>query len=228
MGQLARLSPSVGLYPFDGYRWLRDGAAIAGQTAQSYTPTSADVGHQLACQITATYPLPLLVTAAANSPAITVRSPPAPPSAAPPSLSALRVSPATFRLTGRRVGRSCRASTPANRNDRPCIRAIVLSVSYKLTEAANVALVIERTTTGRLVTGRCKAPTRTTRTRRPCTRVTAHATITHRSKTGTNRLILRGQIRRLELAAGRYTLLATPTTGQLAGKQRSTTFRIMP
>jgi hypothetical protein len=61
-------------------------------------PTGVDVGHQLACEITVTYPLPLLVTAAVSSPAITVQSPPAPPAAPLPSLSALRVSPATFTL----------------------------------------------------------------------------------------------------------------------------------
>ena len=71
----AGVSPSTSLFSFDGYRWLLDGAPIAGQSPQSYTPTNADVGHQLACEITVTYPLPLLVTpASAASAAITVQA----------------------------------------------------------------------------------------------------------------------------------------------------------
>ena len=36
------------------FRWLRDGLAIAGATAQSYTVRGADAGHRLACEVTAT------------------------------------------------------------------------------------------------------------------------------------------------------------------------------
>ena len=71
----AGVTPSVSFYSFDGYQWLRDGAAIAGQNAQTYTPTAGDVGHQLSCKITVTYPLPLLVTTSATSAAITVQLP---------------------------------------------------------------------------------------------------------------------------------------------------------
>jgi len=46
---------------------------IAGATGQSYTPTSADVRHQLSCSVTATYPL-LVVTVSATSAPTTVFS----------------------------------------------------------------------------------------------------------------------------------------------------------
>jgi hypothetical protein len=36
------------------YAWLRDGSPIAGQTASSYTVQSADQGHSISCQVTAT------------------------------------------------------------------------------------------------------------------------------------------------------------------------------
>ena len=39
--------------PF-GYRWLREGSAISGATSASYVVQSADEGHGLACEVTAT------------------------------------------------------------------------------------------------------------------------------------------------------------------------------
>ncbi len=39
--------------PF-GYRWLREGSAISGVTSASYVVQSADEGHGLACEVTAT------------------------------------------------------------------------------------------------------------------------------------------------------------------------------
>ena len=70
--QWAGLAPSYGAFWFDGYQWLRDGLPIVGQTGQSYLSVAGDVGHQLACTITVTYALPLDVTTAATSAAITV------------------------------------------------------------------------------------------------------------------------------------------------------------
>jgi len=39
--------------PF-GYQWLREGSAISGATSASYVVQSADEGHGLACEVTAT------------------------------------------------------------------------------------------------------------------------------------------------------------------------------
>ena len=47
--------PSLNAFGFDGYQWLIDGSAVAGQTAQSYTPAVADIGHELSCTVTVTY-----------------------------------------------------------------------------------------------------------------------------------------------------------------------------
>jgi hypothetical protein len=54
-------------FGFDGYRWLRDGSPIAGQTGHSYTPTTGDVGHQLSCAVTVTYPLLEVTDSAASA-----------------------------------------------------------------------------------------------------------------------------------------------------------------
>lgn len=47
--------PSRSAFGFDGYRWYLDGSPIDGATGASYTPTTAQAGHQLSCKVTATY-----------------------------------------------------------------------------------------------------------------------------------------------------------------------------
>ena len=60
--------PSRTRFGFDGYRWLRDGVAIAGETSRTYEPTAADDGHELSCSQTVTYaPFPTTVTATSAS-----------------------------------------------------------------------------------------------------------------------------------------------------------------
>jgi hypothetical protein len=76
----ARQLPSASLFGFDGYSWLLDGSPIAA--GQTYTPTAAQVGHQLSCAETVTYPL-LTVSSSATSAAVLVNQPPA--AAAPPA-----------------------------------------------------------------------------------------------------------------------------------------------
>ena len=70
--------PSTSANSFDGYQWLRDGNPIVGQTAQTYTLTATDAGHELSCKLTATYTL-FPATVSATSAAISV--PPAAPGA---------------------------------------------------------------------------------------------------------------------------------------------------
>jgi streptogramin lyase len=67
----AGLQPSLTLFGFDGFQWLRDGGAVAGASTGTYTVAAGDVGHQISCRTTATYPL-LGATVSALSPAVTV------------------------------------------------------------------------------------------------------------------------------------------------------------
>jgi len=107
---------------------IRSGATPAlDAPAPAYIPTADDVGHRLACRLTATYPLPFSATATFNSAAITIQ--PAPPPPPTPALSALSISSQRFTLRGAGSGAaaSCRlartgATAPAPglvRNDPP-------------------------------------------------------------------------------------------------------------
>jgi streptogramin lyase len=49
--------PSTSAYGFDGYTWLLDGAPVPGQNGQSLLVSTADVGDQISCAVTATYRL---------------------------------------------------------------------------------------------------------------------------------------------------------------------------
>jgi len=64
--------PSLVAFGFDGYQWLLDGDAIAGQNGQTYTPTAADAGHMLSCKVTVTYTL-FPTTTSVTSAAVTVK-----------------------------------------------------------------------------------------------------------------------------------------------------------
>jgi virginiamycin B lyase len=64
--------PSRSAFGFDGYRWLLDGSPIAGATGTSYTPSAAQAGRQLSCEVTATYAL-IAVTVSAKSAGLTVK-----------------------------------------------------------------------------------------------------------------------------------------------------------
>ena len=207
------------------YAWLRDGTPIAGQTASTYIPTAADVGHRLACRLTVTYPLPFSVTATATSAAITVQ--PAPPPPPTPALSALDITPRMFTLTGRRVGGRCQPWSRSDRGGRPCVRRVALTVRFTLSVGATVTFAIERVLPGRLTRGRCTAPTRSDRRHRTCTRpVTLRGTSVIKGAAGVDAFTFTGRIDGRTLVPGSYRLLATPTADGIAGQQRQTTFEI--
>ena len=52
------------------YRWLRDGAAIGGAESNTYTVTTADEGHSISCEVTATNAVGSKSAASANNAAI--------------------------------------------------------------------------------------------------------------------------------------------------------------
>ncbi len=71
-GQQPVQNASTGKPP--GVQWLLNGTPVAGSTSQTYTPTSGEVGKQLACTVAVTYPL-LRVTESASSAGVEVLAP---------------------------------------------------------------------------------------------------------------------------------------------------------
>jgi streptogramin lyase len=219
----------AGLYSFDGYAWLRDGNPIPGQTTPTYTPTGADLGHELACRATVTYPLPFQLTATATSPAITIQPAPPPPPPMTPALSALNISPRTFTLKGRRVRGRCEPATRSNRTHRTCTRRVALSIRFTLSASATVSLTIQRALPGREIHGRCQPPTPNNHRHRGCTRLeTLPGTSVVTGAAGANAFTFTAATSGHPLSPGSYRLLATPTTDGHSGNQQDTTFQINP
>ena len=215
----------TGLYPFDGYTWQRDGNPIPGQTTATYTPTTADVGHQLGCRLTVSYSLPFSVTATSTSQAITVQSAPPPPPT--PALSALDITPRMFTLTGRRVGGRCLPLNRSDRGERSCIRRVALRVRFTLSVGATVTFAIERVVPGRLTRGWCSTLTRGDRRHRPCTRqVMRRGKTVINGRAGADEFTFTGKTDGRALVPGSYRLLATPTADGIAGQRQQTTFEL--
>jgi streptogramin lyase len=182
----AGVLPSLALYSFDGYRWLRDGRAIRGATGRTYVPLVADAHHSLQCRVTVTYPTPFFVTLHSTSIAARVLR-----------LIVRRVSVDrhTIRVGGRRVNGRCVQPTLGNR-DRPlCQRPITLHVTFTLDAATTVTFTVERGSAGRRVDGRCQKATSRNSASPSCTRfVRLKGNITRLEKAGTDRFLFRGTL----------------------------------
>ena len=89
------------------YKWLRDGSAIGGATGSSYVVQSADQGHGVACEVTATNSKG---HSSAKSNTLSVPLPPPPP---PPPVPSVALASAKVIVTGNvaRVPIHCNTAT---------------------------------------------------------------------------------------------------------------------
>jgi streptogramin lyase len=196
----ASLQPSESLFGFDGYRWLLDGSQIA--TGNSYTPTAANVGHQLFCAETVTYPLPFFVSASATSTPVVVAPAPPPPQVPhlAPTITAAHESASTWRL-GRQLARISRRKPPTG-----------TTFSFALNEPAAVRFAFTQRSTGRRVGHKCVAKSRKNDKHKSCTRTVTVATLSFTGHTGTNEVVFQGRTSRSrKLKPGRYALIITAT-----------------
>jgi streptogramin lyase len=194
------LQPSDSLFGFDGYRWLLDGSQIAA--GRSYTPIAPNVGHQLSCAETVTYPLPFFVSASATSTPVVVAPAPAPPLVPipAPTITAARESASTWRL-GRKLARISRRKPP-----------IGTTFSFALNEPAAVRFTFTQRSTGRRVGAKCVAKSRKNARHKTCTRTVTVGTLSFTGHTGTNKVAFQGRTSRSrKLKPGRYALIIVAT-----------------
>jgi hypothetical protein len=200
--------PSATLYGFDGYRWLLDGSQVA--TGQSYTPTATNVGHQLSCAETVTYPL-LAVTTSGSSPPVTVVAPPGHPSTPPlptPTVTGAHQSASTWR-EGSKLAQISKKKPPVG-----------TTFSFALNEQASVSFAFTQQVGGRRVGRKCVAQTNKNRHKHACKRAVTAGTLPFTGHAGTNKVVFQGRISHLKkLKPGRYTLVITATNS--AGQKSS-------
>jgi hypothetical protein len=182
----ASLQPSATLFGFDGYRWLLDGTQIA--TGQSYTPSREQVGHQLSCSETATYPL-LDVTDSANSAPVEVIAPP------PPAITDVHQSTSRWREGNKLAHASRKGRKPP----------VGTTVSFVLSQNASVNFAFTQ------LHSACRAKVRTHSAAKRCGgRATNAGKLSFDGHGGANRVSFQGRISRTrELKPGNYTLTIT-------------------
>lgn len=147
---------------------------------------------------------------------------------APPRVSALRLSPSTFELLGRRVAGRCLSLTRANRRRPVCRRPAAFHIAYGLNTSAEVRYRVQRLLGGVRVGGQCIAPA-LARGRHPaCTRARwLSGSIDQLGRSGNNTYLFDARIGGTVLGAGTYRLIATPLGPAGAGSGEHVRFRIV-
>ena len=175
-------------------------------------PQQDNPGSQVAIQATITFTNP--------PPGCPPNCPPPPPpplSAGKPVLSALSVSPKTFRAASR-GGSIARTRRPP----------IGTRISYRLSQTATTKFTLERRTKGRSVNGRCVAQTRRNRTRRACTRyVKVSGSFSRLGAAGANSFRFTGRMRGRKLAPASYRLTGVAANSNGRSSSRTATFKIV-
>ncbi len=122
-----------------------------------------------------------------------------------PALGALGLSSATFKAA------KSGASVSAKRKSMAKVK-VGTKVSYRLSEAATVAFVVERKTTGRRASGKCRPKTRKNAKKARCTRyVKVPGSFTVNGQAGENTFTFRGRMGGKALKPGSYRLNGTAT-----------------
>jgi hypothetical protein len=144
-----------------------------------------------------------------------------------PVLSALRITPRTFGLTGRRVRGRC-VSARATRGRGPrCTLGVRLRVRYRLNEAATVTVTLRQRLSGRRVNGRCVSAAHGLTLRPACQLlVTIPRIWVLSARRGSDALWFTGLGGRRRLAPGRYVLVLVPVVAGRPGRPQTITFTI--
>jgi len=135
-----------------------------------------------------------------------------PPSAFPPTLRGLSLSPRAFT-----------AATDSSRTK----QRTGATVRYRLDRMASVSFSVERVLAGRQDRRSCVAPSRRLRRQRRCTRyVSVRGGFTHLGRIGANHLRFTGRLAGQRLTPGSYRVTARPTAGPVSGSKVRVSFRV--
>ena len=203
--------------------------AIPGATSQTYTLAGSDVGHTIRVAETA-HNLAGATTAVSGATGVVERAPATQGAEPPqiPELSMLRVSPREVSIAGRLVQRSCVKPTRTNRSQKPCVREVMLRVSYTLSTAASVTVTVRRLVPGKRANGRCVKPTTRNNGFVNCTRtISVRGMITIFGQAGPNGFTYGSRIGGRTLGPGSYQLIATPSAGGTPGARETVALRLI-
>jgi streptogramin lyase len=186
-----------------GVQWLRDGVPIAGATGQTYTASTADAGHQLACRVAVTYPL-LQVGATATSAPVTI-------------------TPATGSTTEQSGTLTITHLTQSHRSWREGTKLAVIAAgrapigttyAFVISRRARVTLAFTRWSKGRKTKRGCLRQTHPRTTGSACSYGRRVGTLAFTAHARRNDVRFYGRLPRSKsLATGRYTLTVTARTG---------------
>lgn len=189
--------------PSLGYEWLRDGASISHANTPALRLSSGDVGHRIACRVTARNS-----TGSTSATSATIRIVDLPH----PRLSDLKLSPTRF--TAATTGPSILTSG-----------TLGTRVNFTFNEQAKVTFRVQRLRIGRQLNGHCRAPTHPNRKAKRCNLyVIVKGGFTWSGKPGPNTFRFTGRINGRRLAPGGYRIAASArdTSGSLATPARVT------
>jgi streptogramin lyase len=194
--------PSTTLWPFDGYKWLLNGTPTA--EGQSFTPTTADGGDQIACQETVTYPSPLLVSTVAMSTTSAIKTP-------VPVLTELRESANHWR-EGTKL-----AQISSTRQHPKMSAPTGTVISFSLNEQATLTLSFSQVLTGRRADHGCIPPDHSNRKQKPCERKQPAGKLMLGGRGGRNKIAFQGRLspmRKLHFGTYIVEIIATNNEGR--------------
>lgn len=200
--------PSTALWSFDGYEWLLNGTPIA--QGQSFTPTTAEGGNQIACQETVTYPSPLFVSSVATSTTTAVRMP-APIRAPAPILADLRESANIWR-----EGSKLAQISSTDQHPKPGTPTGTV-ISFSLNEHATLTLSFSKLLSGRRTNHGCLPLDHSDRNHKICARRQPAGKLVLAGRRGVDKIAFQGRLsptRKLHPGSYILAIIATNKEGR--------------
>lgn len=197
------------------YQWSVDGADIAGATSATYTALAPGMYR---CWVTASNAAGATAQASApHSVAATIGT--VTPRATAPRVWALHETNSVFAVAG--TPTPLTATTATQRHKRGTV------FSFRLDQAATVAIVIERLQVGRLIGRSCVPDRHSLRGKRRCLRAATVATLRRNARSELNRVAFSGRIGRRTLKPGRYDAVFTAADGAGSSPAEKLAFTIV-